>query len=282
VDFTDITYRVHGSTAIIVLDRPDQLNAYTPAMGAEIIEALDLAEADDDVRAIIVTGAGRGFCAGADISGGGSRFDYEHDDETPRRDGGGVVALRMYECLKPLIAAINGPAVGIGLTMTLPMDFRIASTDAKLGFVFARRGIVMEACSSWFLPRIVGMTKALDWVTSGRLFTAEEGLQSGLLTSVHPPDELFSASLEVAEDIGRNCAPISVAINRQMLWRMIGVDHPMYAHRIDSRAMTEIGRSVDAREGVEAFLERRDPEFSLRPSVDMPSFYPWSQDPEFE
>ena len=238
MSFEEIRYDVADHVLTITLDRPDRLNAFTPTMGRELIEAFDRADADDDVRAIIVTGEGRGFCAGADLGGGGSTFDWrerQQEDEVPR-DGGGVVALRIFALTKPVIAAINGPAVGVGITMTLPMDVRIAAEGTKIGFVFARRGIVPEACSSWFLPRIVGISQAMEWVATGRVFSAEEALAGGLVRSVHPaPDAArrrACAGAEISE-----AAPVSVALARRMLWTMLGAGHPMDAHRADSRAM---------------------------------------------
>jgi enoyl-CoA hydratase/carnithine racemase len=279
---------VDGHVLTVTLDRPDRLNAFTGRMAAEMIAAFDRADADDEVRAVVVTGAGRAFCAGADLAAGASTFD--HVDRAarepaepgpaadPGRDTGGLVALRIFECTKPVIAAINGPAVGIGATMTLPMDVRLASATARIGFVFTRRGIVPEAASSWFLPRVVGISRALEWVTTGRVFDAAEALDGGLVRSVHPPDELLPAAYALAAEIAQNAAPVSVALARQMMWRMLGADHPMEAHRVDSRAMTERGRSADAAEGVTAFLDKRVPRFPDRVSADMPAWYPWWRD----
>src|SRR5215212_5887098 len=221
-------------------------------MGGELIEAFDRADADDGVRAIIVTGAGRAFCAGADLQAGGSTFDLSDrraGEEVPR-DGGGQVSLRIFDCTKPVIAAINGAAVGVGATMTLPMDVRIASETARIGFVFTRRGIVPEACSSWFLPRVVGISHAMEWVTTGRIIDAGEALAGGLVRSVHPPGELLDVAHALAHEIVANTAPVSVALARRMMWRMLGAGHPMEAHRVDSRAMVDRGQSADAREGV--------------------------------
>ena len=280
-DFTQIAYDVAEGVATITLDRPDALNAFTRTMMDELITAFDEVDADDDVRAVVVTGRGRGFCAGADLSSrGGGTFSYDESEQV-HRDGGGLVTLRIFDCLKPVIAAINGPAVGVGVTMTLPMDIRIAARGAKLGFVFARRGIVPEACSSWFLPRLVGISQAMEWVTTGRVFEADEALRGGLVRSVHEPDELLDVAYGLAGEIAGHAAPISVALSRQMLWRMLGEDHPMAAHRIDSRAIQATGRSSDASEGVSAFLEKRPPAFSLRPSRDLPDFFPWWEQPEF-
>ncbi len=277
--YEQIRYDVADQVATITLNRPDQLNAFTGTMMNELIDAFDQIDADDDVRAVVVTGEGRGFCAGADLSSGGSTFDHG-SDATDRgieaiRDGGGLVTLRIFELTKPIIAAINGPAVGVGVTMTLPMDIRLASENARLGFVFARRGIVPEACSSWFLPRVVGISRAMEWVATGRVFPASEALEAGLVRSVHAPDDLLPTAYALAREIADNTAPVSVALSRQMLWRMLGADHPMEAHKIDSRAIDERGRSDDAREGVVSFLEKRPAKFPLKVSADMPSFYPW-------
>jgi enoyl-CoA hydratase/carnithine racemase len=282
----------------ITLNRPEKLNAFTFEMGRELIEAFDRADADDEVRAVIVTGAGRAFCAGADLSAGGATWDRvaRRDRPTPRsgpdgapdmsddaaRDGGGRVALRIFSSLKPVIAAVNGPAVGIGVTMLLPMDIRIASQDARFGFVFARRGIAPEACSTWFLPRIVGVAKALEWNFSGRVFPAEEALAGGLVSAVHPPAELIPAARALAREIADNAAPVSVALTRQMMWRMLGADHPMEAHKIESRAIFTRGASADVREGVASFLEKRAPQFSDKVSRDMPAFFPWWRERGYE
>lgn len=277
MDFREIQYEVADRILTITLDRPDKLNAFTERMGGELIAAIDQADADDAVRAIIVTGAGRGFCAGADLGGGGGAFDYTGQPQPidAHRDGGGLVSLRLFECRKPLIAAINGPAVGVGATMTLPMDVRLASTAARFGFVFARRGIVPEACSSWFLPRIVGIAQALEWTYSGRVFPAEEALAGRLVSRVLPPEELLPGARALAREIADNTSAVSIALTRAMMWRMLGADHPMEAHRIDSRCVYWTGRHADAREGVTSFLEKRPPRFTLSPSRDMPDFYPW-------
>src|SRR3954451_20474287 len=277
MDYEQISYEVDEHVATLTLNRPEQLNAFTVTMMREMIDAFGQVDADDDGRAVIVTGAGRGFCAGADLSGGGSTFDHGGSDVTEARvtrDGGGMLSLRIYECLKPVIAAINGPAVGVGVTMTLPMDIRLASTSAKLGFVFARRGIVPEACSSWFLPRVVGISQALEWCYSGRVFPADEALAGGLVRSVHQPDELLPAARAIAADIVENTSPVSVALTRRMMWAMMTADHPMEAHRVDSRAISERGRSADAREGVESFLQKRRAVFSDKVSDALPEVFP--------
>ncbi len=281
--YEQIGYAVEESVLTLTLKRPEKLNAYTPTMQGELLDAIDRADRDDDVRAVIVTGAGRGFCAGADLSGGGETFNStERGEISNHRDGGGVLTLRIFESIKPFIAAINGPAVGVGITMTLPMDVRIASSSAKMGFVFARRGIVPEACSSWFLPRIVGISRASEWVSTGRVFSAEEALAGGLLSQVVPPEELLGTARALAREIAGNTSALSVALSRQMLWRMLGADHPMEAHKIDSRAIYFMGSSPDAAEGVTSFLEKRAARFPMRPSKDMPSFYPWWQERPFK
>jgi enoyl-CoA hydratase/carnithine racemase len=283
MDYEQIAYDAAADGVLtITLDRPDRLNAFTTRMMYELIDAFDRADADDDVRAVIVTGRGRGFCAGADLEAGAATFDHGAEDGAIRRDGGGLVTLRIFESTKPVIAAINGPAVGVGITMTLPMDVRLASTDARMGFVFVRRGIVPEACSSWFLPRVVGISRAMEWVTTGRVFPAHEAHDAGLVRSVHAPHELMAAARTLALEMADGTAPVSVALSRQMLWRMLGADHPMEAHKIDSRGIQARGRSVDAREGVESFLEKRPAQFPGRVSADMPDFYPWWQDRPFE
>ena len=296
MNFTQITYEVEDGIATITLDRPDKLNAFTATMMTELIAAFDAVDADDAVRAVIVTGRGRAFCAGADLSAGAATFDYDNRADNPRgsspmqgdgsvdyghdavRDGGGRVTLRIFECLKPVIAAVNGPAVGIGATMQLAMDIRIASDMARFGFVFARRGIVPEAASSWFLPRIVGIAQALEWCFSGRVFGAAEALAGRLVSQVVPPDELLATARALAREIADNTAPVSVALTRQMMWRMLGAASPMEAHRLDSRAIYSRGRSGDAREGVTAFLDKRPPVYPDAVSTAMPDFFPWWED----
>jgi enoyl-CoA hydratase/carnithine racemase len=284
MEFEQILYEVEDHVLTITLNRPERLNAFTATMGKELIEALDAADADDSVRAIVITGAGRGFCAGADLEGGGSTFDWSErhaaGEEVPR-DGGGRISLRLFDCVKPVIAAINGPAVGVGITMTLPMDVRLAAEGAKIGFVFARRGIVPEACSSWFLPRIVGISQAMEWVATGRVFDASEALAGGLVRSVHAPDDVLPAARDLAREIADNAAPVSVALARRMMWTMLGAPHPMDAHRADSRAMFARGRSDDAREGVTSFLEKRPAQFTDRVSDGLPDILPWLEEPTF-
>ena len=284
MNYSTILYDLEDSVLLITLNRPEILNAFNRDMMAEMIDALDKADADDNVRAIIVTGAGRGFCAGADLSAGGNTFNAEARDDREdglQRDGGGRVTLRIFECKKPIIAAINGAAVGIGATMTLPMDIRLCSTKAKFGFVFARRGIVPEACSSYFLPRVVGISQALEWCYSGRVFPGDEALAGGLVRSVHQPDDLLAAAKVIAREIADNTSAISVTLIRQMMWKMLGADHPMEAHKIDSRGIYFAGKAADAKEGVESFLEKRAAKFPLKVSEDMPEFYPWWEDRKF-
>jgi enoyl-CoA hydratase/carnithine racemase len=272
----------------ITLNRPERLNAWTPTMCRELIAAFERADADDDVRVVIVTGAGRGFCAGADLEARGETFDTRAGhregaaaDGAPPRDGGGTLVLRIFESKKPVIAAINGPAVGVGVTMTLPMDIRLAAEDARMGFVFTRRGIVPEACSSWFLPRLVGISRAIEWVATGRVFSAQEALAGGLVRSVHPTGELMSAARAIAQEIIEHTAPVSVALSRELLWRMLGAEHPMIAHRADSRGMFSRGQSADAAEGITAFLDKRRARFPDRVSEGLPEIMPGWQAPEF-
>jgi enoyl-CoA hydratase/carnithine racemase len=291
--YETILYEIDDAILTITLNRSDKLNAFTTRMLTELIDAFDRADKDDAVKAVIVTGAGRAFCAGADLSAGGATFDRAARPDRPQvplgadgqpdltsdaaRDGGGRVTLRIFSCLKPVIAAVNGPAVGIGATMLLPMDIRLASEEARFGFVFVRRGIVPEACSSWFLPRIVGISQALEWTFTGRVFPAREALAARLVSAVYPADALLPAARALAREIAEN-ASVSIALARQMLWRMLGADHPMEAHKVDSRAIFTRGRSADVKEGVTSFLEKRKPRFTDRVSTDMPAFFPWWQE----
>lgn len=286
--FQTIITDIQDGVMTLTLNRPDRLNAFNRLMMDEMIAALDIADADDAVRAIIVTGAGRGFCAGVDLSEDDAFTAAKLDpattdpatwDNPANRDMGGILALRLFNCLKPVIAAVNGPSVGIGTTMQLPMDIRIASDTAKFGFVFARRGIVPEAASSWFLPRIVGMAQALEWCYTGRVFGPDEALKGGLIRSIHTPDTLMDAARAIAREIADNTAPVSIALTRQMMWRMAGADHPMQAHQIDSRAIAARSVSGDAAEGVASFLEKRAPAFPDRVSTQMPGFFPWWTEP---
>ncbi|MDB5970155.1 MAG: Enoyl-CoA hydratase/isomerase [Hydrocarboniphaga sp.] len=283
-----VKYEVVDRIATLTLNRPKLLNAFNVPMMHELIDAFDRIDADDEVRAVVVTGEGRGFCAGADLSGGTSAFvvengsgaapDYSSDKA---RDGGGRLTLRIFECLKPVIGAINGPAVGIGATMSLPMDVRLCSDSARFGFVFARRGIVPEAASSYFLPRLVGISRALQWCCSGRVFGAEEALQGGLVQAVYPAAELLPAAYAMAREMTEHSSPVSVALTRQMMWRGLGMDHPMQAHRIDSRGVLARSASGDAAEGVNSFLEKRPAQFPDKVSEDMPDFFPWWEEVQY-
>ena len=296
--YEQIKYEVEDHILTITLNRPDKMNAFTHVMMDELIAAFDAADADDNVRAIIVTGAGRAFCAGADLSEGGATFDraarpdrktaplrpngeVEWSDDAVR-DGGGRVTLRIFKSLKPVIGAINGAAVGIGVTMQLAMDIRLASVDARFGFVFARRGIVPEAASSWFLPRIVGISQALEWCYSGRVFPAQEALAGRLVSKVLPADELMTTARAMAREIVENTAPVSIALIRQQMWRMLGADDPMEAHKVDSRGIHSRGQSADVREGVMSFLEKRPAKFTQTVSKDMPSYFPWWTEREYK
>lgn len=285
-DFTTLKLDVKGGIATITFTRPDKMNTFNAAMMNDMIAAFDATDADDSVRAVIVTGEGRAFCAGADLGKGGDTFDIAKRDTSQeiivnniRRDGGGRVTLRIFRSLKPVIAAVNGAAVGIGATMQLPMDFRLASTSARFGFVFAKRGITPEACSSWFLPRLVGMPTALEWVYSGRVFDAAEAKEKNLVQSLHAPEDLLPAAIELAHKVTDTSAPVSIAVSRQMLWRMMGAEHPMDAHRIDSRAIQSRGASADVREGVMSFLEKREAHYPDKVSSDLPDLF--EAEPEF-
>jgi enoyl-CoA hydratase/carnithine racemase len=280
VTYEQIKYEVKDGILTVTLNRPDKLNAFTGKMLSELLDAIDRSDRDDEVRAVVFTGPGRGFCAGADLSGGANTFNAENRGPVDpgldgHRDGGGLFTLRLYDSLKPTIAACNGPAVGVGVTMQLAMDVRLASEAARYGFVFTRRAIVMEACSSWFLPRLVGPQQALEWVMTGRVFPAEEALRGRLVRSIHKPEELLPPAYALAREIADNTAPVSVALNRQMLWKMLGADHPMEAHKVDSKGIYARGKSADVKEGVSAFLEKRPARFPMKVSDGMPSYYPW-------
>ena len=296
--YEQIIYEVADNVATITLNRPEKLNAFTGIMMNEMLDAFDKADADDNVRAVIVTGAGRAFCAGADLSAGRRTFDASREDRPDRkaaikpdgtvdwsnegvRDGGGRLTLRIFESLKPVIAAVNGPAVGVGVTMQLAMDVRLASENARFGFVFARRGIVPEACSSWFLPKIVGISQALEWTFTGRVFPAEEALEGGLIKKIYKPEQLIPAARALAREIADNTSQVSVALIRQMLWRMAGADHPMEAHKVDSRGIFARGSSADVKEGVASFLEKRPAKFPDKVSTDMPAYFPWWQERKY-
>lgn len=299
MSYETIRYEVTEGVATVTLNRPDVFNAMNPAMMNELLAVFDETDQDDNVRAVIITGAGKGFCGGADLSKGADIFDKDKngtvvDDDSPiradgtfdyskesARDGGGKLALRIFASLKPVIGAINGAGVGVGASMLLPMDIRIASEKGRLGFVYARRGIVYECCSSWFLPRIVGIAKTLQWSFSGRVLSADELLAGGLVSEVVPPEQLLSRAQEIAREIADNTAPVSIALMRQMAWRSLGMSHPMEAHQIESRGICTRGRSPDAKEGVKSFVEKRLPDFPCNVSTDMPDYFPWWEEPSY-
>ena len=289
-DFETIALDVDDDgIATVTLDRPDRLNAFTVTMQDDLIAAFDRTDADDDVRAVVVTGRGRAFCAGADLGAGGSTFDYAvqarlrsgQQVDGVHRDGGGMVTLRIFDSLKPVIAAVNGPAVGVGASMTLPMDARLAADGARFGFVFARRGLVPDAAASWFLPRVVGIDTALEWCYSGRVFDAAEALRSRLVRAVHAPDDLLPAAKALAKGMVSDSAPVAVAMTRQLMWRMLGAADPMDAHIADSRALMIQGASGDVHEGVTAFLEKRPARFPRRVSADLPDIWAWRERNDF-
>lgn len=290
--YSQVKYSVTDGIATLTLDRPDKLNAYTYTMRGELLDAFDRIDADDAVRAVVVTGAGRAFCAGADLGAGGATFDRAKygdmfggednllADGTPR-DGGGTVALRIARCLKPVIGAINGAAVGVGVTVTLPMDVRLASEHAKFGFVFARRGIVTEAASSWFLPRLVGISQAMEWAATGRVFSAQEALAGRLVSRVCPQDELLPAAYALAREIAEHTSAVSVAAIRRLMWSGLSAASPWEAHAADSRLMSALGGAPDAAEGVTSFLEKRPAEFTMSVSKDLPAEVPsWPDRPD--
>jgi enoyl-CoA hydratase/carnithine racemase len=288
--FETIQYAVDDGVATVTLNRPEKLNAFNTQMMKDLIRVFDVTDADDAVRAVIVTGAGRAFCAGADLSAGAQTFDYESQGgaalaerqrDGVQRDGGGLLTLRIFDSLKPVISACNGPAVGVGVTMQLAMDIRLASSEARYGLVFARRGLNPEAASSYFLPKLVGVQTALEWCYTGRIFPAQEALEKGLVRSVHAPDDLLPAARAIAREIADNTAPVSVAITRQLIWRMAGAAHPMEAHMADSRGIQARGKSGDAREGVSSFLEKRPPNYPDKVSTDLPDIWPHWQAPTF-
>ena len=282
--FQHIKYEVEGRIALITLNRPDNLNAWTVIMMDELIQSLDMADNDDAIRAVIVTGAGRAFCAGADLASGG--FDVDRNDgEKPaaRRDTAGQATLKMFDMKKPIIAAINGPAVGVGITMTLAMDVRIASDDiTQMGFVFNRRGILPEGCSTYFLPRIVGISLASELILTGRLFSAQEAYEMGLVSRVVAPEKLIDTARELANEIANNTSAISTALARQMLWKGLGEDHPMAAHILESRGLNYMFTTEDCKEGVLSFLEKRAAKFNMKPSRGMPDFYPWWEERQYK
>jgi enoyl-CoA hydratase/carnithine racemase len=293
MDYELIRYDVADGIATITLNRPEKMNALTSQMRVELVDAFDRVDADDAVKVVVMTGAGRAYCAGADISGGSKGFVGQREggvvnedgsfnyDVDGARDGGGRLTLRIFQLLKPIICAVNGAAVGIGVTMTLPMDIRLASDKAKFGFVFSRRGIIPEACSSYFLPRVVGVSQALEWCYSGRVFDAQEALAGGLVKAVYPEEELLPAAYALAREIADNAAPVSVALTRQMIWRGLGMSHPMDAHKVDSRGVLSRSASADAKEGVTSFMEKRAPTFPDTVSKDMPDYFPWWEEPQY-
>lgn len=284
MDYSTILYEVSEGILTLTLNRPEALNAFNNVMRDELIDACDRADADDDVKVVIVTGAGRAFCAGADLASGGNTFNADEREDRKgglNPDGGGLLTLRLYDLNKPIIAAVNGAAVGVGVTMTLAMDIRLAADVAKFGFVFARRGIVPEACSSYFLPRAVGISQALEWCYSGRVFPADEAYEGGLIKKPIPKDDLLAEARRIAEDIRDNSSPVSVTLIRHMMWKMLGADHPMEAHKIDSRGIYHRGRSADSKEGIESFLEKRPADFPGKVSTDMPEYFPWWDKREF-
>lgn len=285
MDYEQIDYKVEDKVASITLNRPERLNAFTTQMARELLDVMDVIDNDDDVRVVVVTGAGRGFCAGADLGAGGGTFDNRvrggAQDISSHRDGGGVVTLRIYDLNKPIIAAINGPAVGVGITMTLPMDIRLAVPDAKIGFVFTRRGIVPEACSSWFLPRVVGIGRATEWVYTGRVFKATEGHEAGLIQHLCEPDELLPKAYEIAREIADNTSAVSVTLSRHLLWKGLGYDHPMESHKADSKSIYWMGQSADAAEGVTSFLEKREANYPMTVPKDLPDYFPWWDERKF-
>ncbi len=283
MDFENILYEVEDSILTITLNRPEKLNAFSGAMLRDLLRAFDLADADDDVGAIIITGAGRGFCAGQDLSAGESTWEG-HEERLAgkkRGDGGGELSRRIYRSLKPVIVAFNGPAVGVGITFTLAADVRMAARNIKMGFVFAARGIVPEGCSSWFLPRIVGISKALEWCYSARVFRSEEALEAGLVRSLHDPEDLLPAARELAREFIDSSSSVAKTVLRHMMWRMLGAPDPIDAHRIDTAGINQLATSPDAKEGINSFLEKRAPNFPGKVSRDLPEFFPWWQEPEF-
>ncbi len=284
MDLQHTKYEVVGRVALVTLSRPEKLNAFTTRMMEELLGIFAEANRDDTVRAVVVTGAGKAFCAGADLSAGRSTFDSDSGEDTVglsgHRDGGGRVTLEIHACRKPVIAAINGHAVGVGITMTLPMDIRVVAEDAKIGFVFARRGIVPEACSSWFLPRIVGISKAAELCYTGRVFPAADEADSGLFNYVVPADEVLGKAMELANEIAENTSAVSVALSRALLWHGLGQSDPQHAHMADSKCIFWTGRQADAYEGVQSFLEKRPPDFKMSAWSDLPDFYPWWTEPK--
>ena len=283
LDFENILYVVEDGILTITLNRPEMLNAFNGGMMRDILAAFDAADADDEVHAIIITGAGRGFCAGQDLSAGDKTWEghAERLEDAEVGDGGGELARRLYRSLKPIIVAFNGPAVGVGITFTLAADVRMAAKNVKMGFVFAARGIVPEGCSSWFLPRLVGISKALEWCYSARVFRSEEALEAGLIRSIHEPDELMPAARELAREFVQNSSKVSNTVLRHMMWKMLGAPDPIHAHWVDTAGINALSTSPDAREGINAFLEKRQANFPGKVSEDLPAFFPWWEEPKF-
>jgi enoyl-CoA hydratase/carnithine racemase len=279
--YSTITNEIVDHVMIITLNRPERMNAFNETMCEELLKTFDEADENDDVRAIILTGAGKAYCAGMDLEKGAETF-MDHTPLVEYRDAGGVLSLRIFDMKKPIIAAINGAAVGIGITMTLPMDIRIASTEAKMGFVFARRGITMEACSGWFLPRLVGMGKASEWVFTGKMISAQEAYKERLVNKIVEPDKLMAEAMEIASEIAKYTSSVSVTLSRQLMWTMLGANHPVESHKIESKMIHWTGKQADAQEGIKAFLEKRKAQFTMRSSSDMPPFYPWGVDRTYE
>ncbi|MCF8040574.1 MAG: enoyl-CoA hydratase/isomerase family protein [Desulfarculaceae bacterium] len=285
MELKETIYQVKDRVALITLNRPERLNAYTPQMRLELIHLLGQADQDDQVRAVVVTGAGRAFCAGMDLAAGGETFNFKAKDPAQasmadHRDGGGQVALAAFKCRKPVIAAMNGAAVGVGITMTLAMDMRVAAEDAKMGLVFTRRGLVPEACSTWFLTRLVGAGKALELACTGRVFRAGDQEGTGLFNYILPADQVLPKALELAQEIAANTSGTSVALAKAMVWHGLGEADPQSVHLIDSRVFYWAGKQPDAAEGIQSFLEKRPPEFKLSPTRDLPDFYPWWKEPK--
>lgn len=283
MSFNTILYEVEDNILTITLNRPDSLNAFNGEMCNDLCAAFDMSDADDDVRAVIITGAGRGFCAGADLAKGADTWEGHEEAIAKKKvgDGGGVLSRRIFNSLKPVIVAFNGPAVGVGLTFPLAADIRLAAKNIKMGFVFSGRGIIPEGCSSWFLPRIVGISKTLEWCYSARVFRSEEALEAGLVRSLHEPEDLIPAARELAREMTETSSAVSNTVIRHMMWRMLGADHPIEAHRIDTLGINALGVSADAKEGITAFLEKRKPAFPGRVSKDLPDYFPWWEEPEF-
>lgn len=284
MSFETILYDVEDNILTITLNRPDKLNAFNGPMCRELIQAFDMSDADDDVRVVIVTGAGRGFCAGADLEKGGDTWEGHEEALAKKKnvgDGGGELSRRIFRSLKPVIVAFNGPAVGVGVTFACAADIRMAAKNIKMGFVFAARGIIPEGCSSWFLPRLVGISKALEWCYTARVFRSEEALEAGLVRSLHEPEDLIPAARELAREMAENSSAVSNTVLRHMMWRMLGADDPIEAHRIDTLGINALGTSADAKEGITAFLEKRKPDFPGRVSKDLPDYFPWWEEQEF-